>query len=168
MLNLKYKPEDPISELLKTVPYKVKHIQAVINDTDWRHDEWVCVINGETFEYNTGMAFRKPTPAWKREWGKDTNHVLSRLTPYGWENFIKESTPMTPNLHDVIWSLSLDYDAADKSFITWCEEYGLNSDSIKDCETYHKCQKNATKFRKCFLLPYNISISQLNDYFDDY
>lgn len=108
-------------DLPNPVEYEARCLQLGDNAAkDWRGkaDAWVITINGVPFDYYTGVGLR--------EKGK----------------------PKRPELADVLCSLVLDAEAADMPFDDWCDDFGCNSDSIKDRDLYMQCQDVCLQLRK--------------------
>lgn len=62
----------------------------------------------------------------------------------------KLAKPTAPRAADVLYSLFSDASAADMSFLDWCSDYGMNSDSIKDLGVYNACCEIGIKMRGIF------------------
>ncbi|CAB4196364.1 hypothetical protein UFOVP1299_77 [uncultured Caudovirales phage] len=103
----------------------IKYI-GKINDAEWPHYLWSVNINsGEyvTF-YKTGLGHAKHT--------------------CGVEGILVPEPAM------VMHSLIMDSEAGDLVFEEWCDNFGFNSDSIKDHDIYTACIAIAKGLKKCF------------------
>jgi hypothetical protein len=58
--------------------------------------------------------------------------------------------PLAPTAAAVLYSLILDSDAADQSFMDWCADYGYSDDSLSALDTYRACCAIAVKLRAFF------------------
>lgn len=123
------------------------------NSDDWRENahHWHVTINGQEFDYYTGLGHREAIRKTMRsEGGGYTYDELKHknLTQVGFESMLKLSKAKPPVLDDVLYCLVSDADATEMSFSEWCDNFGYNSDSRKAFRTYELCQKNADKLRK--------------------
>lgn len=93
---------------------------------DWQEtaDQWLVTINGQTFDFYTGVGLRKK----------------SRLGG--------EGIPQKPELDTVLYSLVMDAVADEIGYDVWCDELGYDTDSRKALNIYLSCQENAAKLRK--------------------
>lgn len=85
-----------------------------------RFDKWNVLINGQHFNYSTGLGLRE------------------------------NNKPITPKAVDVVNSILLDSEAERMNFYDFCSEFGYEIDSIKAFNTYTACLDNAKKIRKAF------------------
>jgi len=117
--------EATCSKLLKEVgvTFRVMYIRYNPN-AEWGHDEWEVTLckqgEGHKFPFHTGTGLRR------------------------------RGKPVKPSVACVLHSLLLDGAAMNQSFDDWCDEYGYNSDSIKDFNTYRKCVHTGRALRKIF------------------
>ena len=58
--------------------------------------------------------------------------------------------PIYPTPADVMYSLLSDIQAEDMSFNSWCNEFGVDNDSMKQFKIYHTCCEYSVLIRKCF------------------
>lgn len=78
----------------------------------------------------------------------------------------KEQKLLPPKLHDVLYCLVLDADVLDYSgFENWANEFGYDSDSIKDRKIYDACLKEALEFKQLFT---EQEIAELHEIFQYY
>lgn len=70
-----------------------------------------------------------------------------------------------PIAADLLYSLTIDADAAEMNFFEWCSNYCMNSDSIKSFMLYKQCCETAEKLKKVFK-PYELA--ELHKLFQDY
>lgn len=149
--------EMPTAPKLKE--YRAEYL-GVRTDREWPRFAWSIVINGERFEYNTGMEHctlaENPQPAsgraaWKHK-KKPEGSILARI-----KNDKRRLTgdPETvqvwvhvPTAGLVIGCLLLESHACDEGFGDWCDSLGYSEDSRKALEIYLACQENAKKLRK--------------------
>jgi len=118
----------------------------------WKSVKFICIINGQDFEYHLGMGYvikfddreyiQTNYPDWARKANADGYEISVDLGPKGC-GLVK-----LPVLENVLSSLFMDSGAKDISFTDWCSEYGFNDDSIKSRKTYDKCIDNYFKLKK--------------------
>lgn len=83
-----------------------------------------------------------------------------------WDNkSMKYIVPVKPKNSDIMYSLLLDSEASDYSFSEWCDNYGLDSDSISALNTYQACENIAKNLRKVFT---NEQLQQMRAALEDY
>lgn len=118
-------------------------------------DRWNCRISfdnkSEVFEFFSGIGNRK-VPA------QDERRIREKLRHYS-DSEVKRHLaaavkPTEPNLADVIYCLMGDVNSGNMSFGDYCSEFGGNTDSRKDLDTYLKVQENGNKIEK--LLGYKL------------
>lgn len=70
-----------------------------------------------------------------------------------------------PNIADVLHSLVLDGDAANRSFDDWCSELGLDTDSRKAERMYDACRDIGRQLQRMFT---HDELARLQELFQDY
>lgn len=120
---------------------------------DWQETahKWHITINGQEFDYYSGLAHREAILKHRKsEGGGYTYDELKHknLTQAGFEQMLKLSKPVKPSLDDVLYCLVSDADAAEMTFSEWCSNFGYDTDSRKALATYELCQQSADKLRK--------------------
>jgi hypothetical protein len=111
---------------------------------EWAHFAWLVEINGETFEYRTGLG-----------------HATSRHNKLGMAYHKKPVTLQgkevialpnewvhVPSADDVLHCLFSDADAGAYSFDDFCDNLGYSNDSLKALDTYRACMESSKKLRK--------------------
>lgn len=98
------------------------------DDSGWEHFLFSVSINGQVFEYKTGLGHAK-------------NADKRKL-------FGVELKPKMPKIRDILWCLVSDARAGEMLFEDFCNEFGYDSDSISALKIYSKCQETALKLRK--------------------
>ena len=149
--------------------YSTIHLGLKYDESFWLYDEWKVTINGEVFDFKTGMGNRKPVSKFKQE--KSAFYKMLRMrivkSKESHDKFIESfqtiSKPVKPEIDDVLYCLVMDCSACDMSFDDWCFDFGYDTDSRKALETYLTCQNNGTRIRKL-----GINISDAMDKFSDY
>lgn len=153
--------------------FKARHIGLFLDDNLWSHDKWVVTIEGQTFDYSTGIGHREwdKSKAWGRD-GQDRFKALmsktnlkqtkENLTLYNTE-VDRVSKPKPLNIDDVLYSLLSDSSLSSTDFEDFCDNIGADTDSIKSFETYQACQKNRKKV-KTFIT----DIEKAEELFQDY
>lgn len=153
--------------LNKTFEFTAKNLGLFLNDDLWVHDKWVVVINGQDFEYSTGIGHRVELDRFKRD---DFNRIKnqnptktkSNLLLYI-DTFAKVSKPKPLNIDDVLYSLVLDSQFSNDTFDDFCDNLGYDNDSIKANDIYRACQKTAKKVKT--FIP---NIDEANELFNEY
>ena len=135
-----------------TVTFETKHIRNPLKakSDDWQEtaDQWLCVINGVSFDYYTGIGHRVKS-GFRTESGYTFEEMKRKnLSEEGIKSFCKISKPVSPRLDDLLHCLTSDAQASEQSFEDWCGDFGYDTDSIKALDTYRECQKIAGKLRK--------------------
>jgi hypothetical protein len=140
-----------------------------IKSENW-HDNahhWHITINGQSFDYFTGLVHRISTDKGTRKHDanaydklkyanlKDTRHNLQLL--------LSRSEPKKPTLDDVLYGLVSDAGAAEITFNEWCGTFGYDTDSRKAFDTYHACQETHDKLIKA-----RINITAERERLEDY
>jgi len=75
--------------------------------------------------------------------GKTISFTFGSSLVDTWEN--KE-----PTLYDILASVGLDYSVGKYDFEEFCEELGMDNDSIRDKKMYKECVKQSEKLQKIF------------------
>lgn len=132
---------------------KLVHEPLKVESDNWHETahRWYVTINGQGFDYYTGVGHR--TAILKHKWSEGGGHTYDEpkhknLTQAGFESMLKLSKAKPPVLDDVLYSLVSDSDATEMSFSEWCSNHGYDSDSRKAMAIYEACQANADKLRK--------------------
>lgn len=113
--------------------------------------KWLVSINGQDFEYYTGLAHRKEVRKGHRgRIGNYTYDEMARmnLTEAGFKQLLELSKPTPPTPDDVLYCLVSDAEAAETTFAEWCNNFGYDTDSRKALAIYEQCQQNTDKLRK--------------------
>lgn len=111
-------PDDAISGKLADAELVRAAIKEKSDNWQETADQWRVNINGQKFDYYTGIGHRK------------------------------EGRPQKPELDAVLYALVWDASASEESFDDWCAGLGYDTDSRKALETYLQCQETVTKLRK--------------------
>lgn len=130
------------------VNFAVQHI-ALTTREDWDCDEWRVTLGigktAQVFSFFTGLGHRKidavSEARIKREYGPHYRNTVA---------YKQAQKPVAPSAADVLYSLLLDADANNSSFLDWCADLGYDSDSIKALNTYNACCETAQQLRKVF------------------
>ena len=138
---------------ISTTEFKAILIREPIKakSDEWKETahKWAVTINGQSFDYYTGLAHRTDAGRIRSTGGftfKELKH--KSLTDIGLKELFQVSHATPPILDDVLHSLVMDSDACETSFCDWCGDFGYETDSRKALEIYLACQENATKLRK--------------------
>ena len=109
-------------EVIGIYEVTISHLRNPIansSNENWQNsaDAWLVVINGQHFDYFTGIGHR----------------VLSK--------------PVTPKFDSILACLVQDAVGSGRSFDDWCSDYGYDTDSRNALQTYMDCQETAKKLR---------------------
>lgn len=158
---------EKVCEALKSafVEYAIYPAGIGLVRDGWTCDGWKVVFKkyktAETFDYFTGTGHRKVKKSeliYKPK-GASVNSVAYK----NWEK--SAMVPVAPEIAGVLYSLILDSEALQTSFVLWCDEYGYDSDSIKARATYEACCSNAQKINS--VIPREVQAA-LRDLLQDY
>ena len=111
------------------------------NQGNWDCDGWSFIIKDQTFDYFTGFGHREIVRGFKALNLPNARHVRGN-----WE----ASQVIQPPIAGVLYSLILDGSACHESFASWCDNFGLDTDSRKALKIYEQCQEGFDKLRKVF------------------
>jgi len=134
--------------MLDKINYEVKYTGF---DMDNKMLMFECSINGEKFDYSTGIAYAQPIVTGKLF--NDHSSVTWTLekclkNAYFVQHKEKHSLikpEKLPELKDVLHCLFLDSEANFMDFESWADEFGLNPDSMKHHEIYKACVDNGRR-----------------------
>ena len=139
--------------LNKDFYFTATHVGTFLTDELWVHDKWIVVIEGQDFEYSTGIAHREPKTtsrldkeAFQKIINKNPKKEKTNLLLYI-DELKSCSKPKNLNIDDVLYSLILDAQSGSECFDDFCDNFGYNQDSIKASEIYNNCKKNAKKLK---------------------
>lgn len=164
-----------VAEYLETLGVSVQVVFLYsVPAPEWPHDKWKIIFNRfpkpiQDFEYSTGIGHRIDCTI-RNQRGLPTGTSISsskkikkirELREAAKELKLKGDTVVTLEQSplittglvtqaEVLYSVISDIDCALETFQDFCDNMGLNEDSIKDRETYFACQKNGTKLRSIF------------------
>lgn len=171
-----------VADYLKSIGATFELVLAQIDHDrdDWKSDKWLAIINGESWEYYTGIGHRyAPFKALGRPFRdrceliggnigdlcKDTKEL--RRNPK--KNSIhseKYAKTVPPTQAGVLYSLLLDADcAAGISFNEFCDNLGYDNDSMKAHRIYFACQDTGDRLSKIFNRK---QIAKLQELLEDY
>lgn len=131
----------------------IKYI-GFVESKEWSHFAWVVEINGERFDYKTGIGHGTP----KHGKGKGVKQTVyesekPNKRPIGsvdageyWAN--------TPKIDDILHCLFLDSQAGNESFDEFCDNSGYSNDSLKALDAYRACMDTAKRLRKALGVEY--------------
>jgi len=161
------------SEQLKIeVEYKTKHLELTQDENFWVFDSWAVWINGERFDYKTGIGHRARRVVIGAGQDRKEFERLKSMNPRkdrkNIEMFIQRfegiSKPVAPSLDDVLYSLITDADALSMYFQEWADCFGYDQDSRKALETYEACRKNGEKLISAGITPDEKTREAFQDY----
>lgn len=139
--------------LNKEFDVKTVHIGLMVSDDLWVYDKWAVIINGQTFDYHTGIGHREAANKWgetKREFER-LQRINPKQTKENILNYAEKlktvSKPKALKLDDVLYSLIIDANVLDMDFEDFCGEFGYDEDSRKAERIYNDCRKNAKKVK---------------------
>lgn len=155
--------------LSKDFNFSTKHIGLFLDENLWSHDKWVVTIEGQTFDYCTGIGRRIVDPS---KWGSKEGFkaVMNKSPKKEKENLmlynseVERYSKVKPlEIDDVLYSLVMDAYAGSETFDDFCDNFGYSQDSIKALEVYRDCQKTITKLRSL-----SINIEEAQELFQDF
>jgi len=135
-----------INELLD---FNINFCGKTVLNGSWERFKWNIEINGEFFEYHTGIGHctflynRKP---------KDIKTIR---TDNEWVH--------VPNINNILNAILLDGEALNESFYDWCDNLGYESDSRKALDVYESCMLNGRKLQSALSINYN----KIKDYINN-
>lgn len=138
---------------------KIIHRGLSCNDTNWQHDLWDIVINGQRFEYKTGTGHRKIKPDFKNGFFHGRRYSLDTI-----ENC---TMPVLPKIDDILYSLFSDSIAINSNFDDWCDDYGYDDDSRSALDTFNQCIDNTKKLMSALSINRD-QLIELAEKFNDY
>ena len=154
--------------LNKEFNFSSVHAGLVPDDTNSRlHDRWLVTINGQQFDYFTGIGHRKHNYALinKRMHADILYARVKNPTSVNVQRIIEHDTKaVPPKLDDVLYCLITDSEACSETFESWCSNLGFDTDSRKAMDTYLACQKNGEKLRKAGVTDIEAAREAFQDY----
>jgi hypothetical protein len=119
---------------------------SFIDGPEWAHFLWHVDINGQVFQYKTGVGHA--TPFYKKipysGWNRPMNKKPDRNTVRDNQG---ERWVHVPHIDEILYCLFSDADAATEPFDEFCLNFGYNSDSIKVLNIYQECTEIKNKLR---------------------
>ena len=79
-----------------------------------------------------------------KSWEEKANQFLVSINGETFD-FYMGSQKHEPTLDACLYALCMDAEAEKMTFEEWCQEFGFNSDSIKDLKTYQQCVENGRR-----------------------
>ena len=135
------------------ITFTIRHIRPPLDpysqkgDFGRMSDLWEVSLNGQIFDYYTGIGCRVASKAYGHK--EDFDRLKNkRLTPEGLKDFLACSRPVPPTMDCVLHGLASDADACEMSFEDWASNLGYDTDSRKALDTYFSCQEAGRKLRK--------------------
>lgn len=129
----------------------------------WTCDKWLATFTkgaaAESFEYYTGTGHRKLKLGLKVP--QDIKPGTTAYRNYTAGQFV----PVMPCAASVLCCLLLDAEAATESFSSWCDNFGLSTDSISAFNQYQECEKTARRLRRVFN---HADVSAVRELLQDY
>jgi hypothetical protein len=128
-------------------------------------DQWLVVINGQRFDYYTGIGHRKidMTTCWGTKWSGDSKYVIQNRHKLRISVLVECSKPVTPKFDSILACLVHDAVGSAQTFDDWCSGYGYDTDSRKALQSYIGCQETAKKLRLA-RVPLEKEAERLQDY----
>ena len=151
---------------LDSVPefFKDKVISYKLLAHEYRDDEWKCInfnisINNELFEYHVGIGHLKNIFLYDctadKMYISAYEDILKDRLRYAYFNY-KPNIRKGYNNYCIEWLdivsiiFNLRLDMTNETFKNWCDNFGYNSDSIRDNEMYKQCLSNTLKMNRIF------------------
>lgn len=143
----------------------ISHLRNPIanSSSDWRDgaDAWVVIINGQHFDYYTGVGHRVTNPLSKLV--RSTYQRRDWITNQSLKTILEATKPVTPKLDDVLSCLVQEAVGSAQTFDDWCSDYGYDTEEEKALDTYMACQETAKKLRLA-RVPVTAEAERLQDY----
>ena len=136
---------------------------------NWPCDKWAAIIEGESFDYFTGIGHRKAKRsltvnaegAFKAHMSRPSERwTYAHLQDFERVSAIKDK----PTLDDILHSLVSDASSAIDTFEDWCGNFGYDTDSRKALAVYEACQNTIKRLRKIGVQ----DLDEANEAFQDY
>ena len=129
------------------------------------HDAWLVIINGQHFNYFTGIGHRKIDLASTSgtKWSGDAKFLIQNRHKLPDDVLVQVSKPVKPKFDAVLACLVQDAVGAYQIFGDWCDNFGYDIDSRKSLEIYFTCQETAKKLRLA-KVPLEAEAKRLEDY----
>ena len=126
-------------------------------------DQWLVVINGQRFDYYTGVGHRVIDLAstWGTKWAGDVKFLKQNRHKLRDDVLVQVSKPVTPKFDSILACLVRD--AVGQTFDDWCSAYECETDSRKALDTYMACQETTKKLRLA-KVPIEKEAERLQDY----
>ena len=117
---------------MKDIKYKATFMcETKIND--WNCYKWLITINGESFEYHTGLGHA--TDVYK----KSNGYSLRRNKKPENSITVNDKFLHVPQIEDVLECLISDMRYGEYSFNEFCDNLDYDNDSLKALDTYRAC-----------------------------
>jgi hypothetical protein len=126
-------------------------------------DAWLVVINGQHFDYYTGVGHRYIDRMTVLDTKWDYDYVKKNRHRLYMDVLVQVSKPVAPKLDDVLACLVRDAIHSTQTFDDWCSDYGYDTDSRKALQIYMDCQEIAKKLRLA-RVPVEKEAERLQDY----
>jgi hypothetical protein len=130
------------------------------NDDDRKQlcDRWECVLSYQGKEmrvpsYRQGLGNRKLALGIKKEGMTTWVRTYTGDCVRSYEAAAKQGliVPVAPSVADVLSALLLDASSGEETFVDFCDNMGVDSDSRKQLNVYLECQKTLVELRRKFL-----------------
>lgn len=128
-------------------------------------DAWFVVINGQHFNYYTGIGHRDINlkSTWGTKWSGDVKFLKQNRYKLRDEVLVQVSTPVPPEFDSILACLVNDAIGSAQTFDDWCSDYDYDTDSRKALKTYMSCQEISKKLRLA-RVPIEKEAERLQDY----
>lgn len=159
-------------EVIATYDVFTSHLRDPYTDKpkdskNWQddNDAWLVIINGQRFDYFTGVGHRKIDLAstWGTKWSGDVKFLIQNRHKLRDDVLVQVSKPVKPDFDAVLACLVQDAVGASQIFEDWCDNYGYETDSRKALLIYMNCQETAKKLRLA-KVPLEAEAKRLEDY----
>ena len=157
---------------------EIIHMGLAIEDEGgehaWPHDKWTFVLDGQAFEFKTGIGchrkMRRKSPISPPDNFESSYYGLTSMSGKHWnamrlKRFGQVSTLSgKPTVDDLLYSLVSDASSGRETFEDWCSELGYDTDSRKAFSIYEQCQNTIGKLRKIGVSDLDAASEAFQDY----
>lgn len=143
--------------------YAVKNAALLVKLGAWQHDadtRYAYVPANAVFE---AIHIRAPLKTKSDDWQETANKWLIKIADQSFDYYTGSGIKESPNYDSVMACLTKDADALEKTFESWADEFGYDTDSRKAYKIWEDCCHNA---RKLHLIGIDIKseVERLQDY----
>ena len=158
------------NEVIGIYEVSISHLRNPITNRDKKSenfqdnsDAWLVVINGQRFDYYTGVGHRHIDRMTVLANNGDYDYIKKNRHRLYMDVLVQVSKPVTPKFDSILACLVQDAVGSAQTFDDWCSDYGYDTDSRNALQTYIDCQEVAKKLRLA-KVPLHAEAERLQDY----